>query len=42
LEEFPDALELMPNLTEDFLKNPTGPLGTIKCFPWQYKGKNMI
>ena len=40
--EFPDALKLMPNLIDEFFKNPTGPLGTIKCFPWQYKGKNMI
>ena len=41
-KEFPDTLELMPDLTTEFFKNPTAPLGTIKCFPWQYKGKNLI
>lgn len=40
--EFPDALELMPNLASEFFENPTAPLGTIKCFPWQYKGKNLL
>ena len=40
--EFPDALELMPNLTSEFFENPTAPLGTVKCFPWQYKGKNLL
>ena len=41
-KEFPDTLELMPDLTSEFFKNPTAPLGTIKCFPWQYQGKNLI
>ena len=41
-KEFPDTLELMPDLTTEFFKNPTAPLGTIKCFPWQYQGKNLI
>lgn len=40
--EFPDALELMPNLAKEFFENPTAPLGTVKCYPWQYKGKNML
>ena len=33
---FPDAVPLMPNLTEDFFQNPTGSLVTIRCFPWKY------
>ena len=41
-KEFPDTLELMPGLVSEFFKNPTAPLGTIKCFPWQYAGKNLI
>ena len=41
-KEFPDTLELMPDLTTEFFKNPTAPLGTIKCYPWQYQGKNLI
>lgn len=41
-EEFPDALALMPNLLDDFFKNPTAPLGTIKCSPWHYKGNTLL
>lgn len=41
-KEFPDALKLMPNLEEDFFKNPTSPLGTIKCSPWHYKGNTLL
>ena len=39
---FKDALELMPNLVEDFFKNPTSPLGTVKCSPWHYKGNTLL
>ena len=38
-EEFPDAVPLMPNLLDDFKDNPTGSLVTIRCAPWNYKGK---
>ncbi|SDB53572.1 kynurenine 3-monooxygenase [Flavobacteriaceae bacterium MAR_2010_188] len=41
-EEFPDALEKMPNLAEEFFKNPTAPLGTVKCSPWHYKGNTLL
>lgn len=41
-KEFPDTLDLMPNLTEEFFRNPTAPLGTVKCFPWQYKGHTLL
>lgn len=41
-KEFPDALDLMPNLVEDFFENPTAPLGTIKCSPWHYKGNTLL
>ena len=40
--EYPDAKELMPNLTEEFFKNPTGRLGTVKCYPWNAYGKTLI
>ena len=33
---FPDAVPLMPNLTEDFFQNPTGSMVTISCFPWKH------
>ena len=41
-KEFPDALELMPNLIEDFFDNPTSALGTVKCSPWHYKGNTLL
>ena len=41
-KEFPDALSLMPNLLDDFFKNPTAPLGTIKCSPWHYRGNTLL
>ena len=33
---FPDAVPLIPNLTEDFFQNPTGSMVTISCFPWKH------
>ncbi len=41
-KEFPDLLELMPNLMDDFFKNETSPLGTVKCSPWHYKGNSLL
>jgi kynurenine 3-monooxygenase len=41
-EEFPDALPLMPNLAEDYFKNPTGPLVTIRCSPWHVGGRVVL
>ncbi|NNE65664.1 MAG: FAD-dependent monooxygenase [Pyrinomonadaceae bacterium] len=39
---FPDAVLLMPDLVEDFFDNPTGDLGTVKCFPWNVGGKALL
>ncbi len=39
---FADSISLMPTLVEDFFTNPTGNLGTIKCFPWNVGGKALI
>ncbi|WP_324309915.1 NAD(P)/FAD-dependent oxidoreductase [Xanthomarina sp.] len=39
---FKDALDLMPNLIDDFFTNPTSPLGTVKCSPWHYKGNTLL
>ncbi len=41
-KEFPDVLEIMPNLIEDFFENPTSALGTVKCSPWHYKGNTLL
>lgn len=37
--EFPDALPLMPTLTQDFFENPTSSLVTVRCYPWAVDGK---
>lgn len=41
-KEYPDAVAMIPNLVEEFFNNPTGPLGTIKCSPWNSYGKTLI
>ncbi len=33
-EYFADAIALMPNLVEDYTKNPVGSLVTVRCKPW--------
>ncbi len=33
-EHYPDAAPMMPTLVEDFLKNPTSSLVTVRCWPW--------
>lgn len=33
-KHFPATQEVIPNLVEDFFKNPTSTLVTVKCFPW--------
>lgn len=36
-EQFKTAYDLIPDLAESFFANPTGKLGTVKCFPWVYE-----
>lgn len=38
-EYFPDTKEVIPNLVEDFFKNPTSYLVTMKCYPWTFEDK---
>ena len=40
--EYPDAIALMPNLVEEFFENPTGALGTVKCYPWSVFNKTLL
>jgi len=40
--QFPDAVPMMPTLVEDFFANPTGSLGTIKCYPWNVAGRALL
>lgn len=39
---YPDALALMPQLATEFFENPTGALGTVKCYPWSSYGKTLL
>jgi len=41
-EIFPDAVPLMPTLEEDFFKNPTASLVTVKCDPWYFEDKMLL
>ncbi|PHR69025.1 MAG: kynurenine 3-monooxygenase [Lutibacter sp.] len=40
--QFPDALKLIPSIKGEFLNNPTGALGTVKCSPWHYQNKTLL
>jgi kynurenine 3-monooxygenase len=40
--EFPDALALIPDLERDFLRNPTGELGTVRVSPWHLDGRTVL
>ncbi|MBP6040771.1 MAG: FAD-dependent monooxygenase [Flavobacterium sp.] len=38
-KNFPDSIEVIPMLAEDFFKNPTSTLVTMKCYPWSFEDK---
>lgn len=39
---YPELIPYMPDYTEEFFSNPTGGLGTVKCYPWQAYGKTLL
>ncbi len=39
MKNMPDTIDVIPNLMEDFFKNPTSTLVTMKCFPWTFEDK---
>ena len=39
---FPDLVDLLPALQNDFDDHPVGRLGTIRCAPWRIGGKVLI
>ena len=39
---FPDAAELIPNLTDEMLNNPLGVLGTVRCRHWHDRGNVLL
>ena len=40
--QFPDALQLMPNLVEEFSAHPQGLLGTVHTMPWHIEGRVLL
>ncbi|NMH27258.1 FAD-dependent oxidoreductase [Flavobacterium silvaticum] len=38
-KKFPDSIDIIPNLTADFFRNPTSTLVTMKCYPWTFEDK---
>ncbi|MFV8364695.1 FAD-dependent oxidoreductase [Flavobacterium sp. ZT3P35] len=38
-KNLPDTIDVIPKLAEDFFKNPTSTLVTMKCYPWTYEDK---
>ncbi len=38
-KRFPDAIQHMPTLLDDFERNPVSSLVTVKCFPWTLDGR---
>jgi len=41
-EQFPDAVPLMPDLANEFIAHPTGPLVTVRCSPWHHKDRVVL
>jgi len=41
-EHFPAAIPLMPNLESDWVENPSGILGTVRCSPWYHSDCGLI
>jgi kynurenine 3-monooxygenase len=37
--QYPDVVELMPTLADDFAHNPDGSLVTVRCWPWVHHGE---
>jgi kynurenine 3-monooxygenase len=40
--QFPDAMQLMPRLIEEFTTHPQGQLGTVYANPWHVGGQLML
>ena len=39
---FPDTLDLIPNLVQEYFTNPTSSLSIMRCDPWTYKDKILL
>ncbi len=40
--QYGDAVPLMPTLVDDFFRNPTSSLVTVRCYPWQHAGRFVL
>ena len=41
-QHFPDAVPLMPTLVEEFKRNPSSALVTVRCAPWHLHDKALL
>ena len=41
-EQFPDIHKLLPDVSEQFFKHPTGHMVTVKCSPWNSGAKAVL
>jgi kynurenine 3-monooxygenase len=41
-EQFPDVLQLVPDLAAQFAQNPVGRMGTLYAAPWQIEGRALL
>ena len=41
-ETFPDALPLIPGLAQDYFRNPTSSLVTVRCAPWHHRNRVVL
>jgi kynurenine 3-monooxygenase len=41
-QQFPDALALMPELVDEYLRNPTSSLVTVRCAPWNMGSDHLL
>ncbi|REJ79136.1 MAG: FAD-dependent monooxygenase [Acidobacteria bacterium] len=41
-DHFADSIPLIGNLEHEYFTNPTGDLGTVKCFPWYAGDKALL
>ena len=41
-EVFPDTLDLIPNLVEEYFQNPTSSLAIMRCNPWTVEDKVLL
>lgn len=39
---YKDSIDLMPDYIDEFISNPVGKLGTVRCDKWNFKNKALI